>query len=83
VIGMQATSDKVVVLKFIATVYIWVTLHRAVERQKSNSSICTPACTDKDKRHGFSSVATCAFTYANVGTAACTFCIRICECWSF
>lgn len=40
-------------LQFIVTVYIWVTLHTAVEMQKSNSSLSMPAYIDKDKETDF------------------------------
>jgi hypothetical protein len=41
------------VLQFIATVYIWVTLHTAVKLQKSNSLLSMPAYMDKDKETDF------------------------------
>jgi hypothetical protein len=50
---MEATSDDDVLLEFIATVYVWVTLHTFVERQKCIVSLCMPAYTGKDKGMGF------------------------------
>jgi len=50
---MLATSDEVVCL----TVYHHcLTLHTAVKRQKSNSSLCMPTYTDKDKEIDFPAV---------------------------
>jgi len=50
---MQAASDDDVSLEFITTVYIWVTLHTFIERQKCIGSHCMPAYTGKEKRIGF------------------------------
>lgn len=46
-------KTKYFVLQFIATVYIWVTLHTAVKMWKSNSSLSMPAYADKDREMDF------------------------------
>jgi len=45
---MQCTSDEVVCVNSLLLLFIsWVTLHTAVERQKSNCYFCMPTKTKK------------------------------------
>ena len=67
-------QTKQFVLQFIAY-DICVTLHTAVERQKSSSALCMPAYI---KTNRFSSIAICVFPYMNIGMAVYTkFCVHI------